>query len=73
MLLEVKADGVTELEDLALGQTLNEQFYLPGVASGWTVSGLPTGLKYTAKVIYKDPKAKKKVGAYYETKALISR
>ena len=35
LLLEVMADGVTELEDLALGQTLNEQFYLPGVASGW--------------------------------------
>ena len=95
--VEVLAQNVTELEDLALGQTLNEQYYLPGVTNGWTVSGLPTGLKYTAKMLTTSKKvgkktvvttnalpysvygkttkaglftitAKKKVGAYYETK-----
>ena len=95
--IEVKAQEVTELDDLALGQLLNEQFYLPGVTNGWTVSGLPTGLKYTAKLLTTKKKvgkktvvttnalpysvygkttkaglftttAKKKVGAYYETK-----
>ena len=93
----MKAQEVTELDDLALGQLLNEQFYLPGVTNGWTVSGLPTGLKYTAKLLTTKKKvgkktvvttnalpysvygkttkaglftttAKKKVGAYYETK-----
>ena len=62
--VEVLAQDIVELEDLGLGQTVNEQFYLPSVTNGWTVSGLPTGLKYTAKVIYKDPKAKKKVVKY---------
>ena len=49
--VEVLAQEVTELDNLALGQSLNEQFYLPGVTNGWTVSGLPTGLKYTAKLV----------------------
>lgn len=95
--VEVLAQNVTELEDLALGQTLNEQYYLPGVTNGWIVSGLPAGLKYTAKLLTTSKKvgkktvvttnalpysvhgkttkaglftitAKKKVGAYYETK-----
>ena len=56
--LEVLAQGVTELPDLAVGQTLKSQFYLPGVTNGWTVSGLPSGLKYTDKLLT----AKKKVG-----------
>ena len=47
--IEVLAQDVVVLEDLALGQSVNEQFYLLGVTNGWTVSGLPTGLKYTAK------------------------
>ena len=51
--LEVEAQKVTELEDLALGQSVNERFYLPGVTNGWTVSGLPTGLKYAAKKVTK--------------------
>ena len=59
--LGVEAQKVTELEDLALGQTLNEQFYLPGATNGWTVSGLPTGLKYTAKLVTTTKKKGKKV------------
>ena len=46
---EVLAQNVVDLGELSLGQSLNEQFYLPGVTNGWTVSGLPKGLKYTAK------------------------
>jgi hypothetical protein len=49
---------MAELDDLALGQSLNEQFYLDGVTNGWTVSGLPAGLKYTAKLMT----TRKKVG-----------
>ena len=56
--VEVLAQKVTELDDLALGTSLNEQFYLPGVTNGWTVTGLPTGLKYTPKLVT----TKKKVG-----------
>ena len=56
--LGVLAQDVTELDELAFGQKLNEQFYLPNVTNGWTVSGLPTGLKYTAKLMT----TKKKVG-----------
>ena len=59
--LGVEAQEVTELEDLALGQTLNEQFYLPGVTNDWTVSGLPTGLKYTAKLVTTTKKKGKKI------------
>ena len=58
--IEVLAQDVTMLEDLALGQSLNEQFYLPGVTSGWAVSGLPTGLKYTAKLLTTGKKVGKK-------------
>ena len=96
--LGVEAQDVTPLGDLALGQTLNDQFYLPGVTNGWTATGLPTGLKYTAKLLTTTKKkgkkvisvttnalpysvygkttkaglftitAKKKAGAFYETK-----
>ena len=60
--LGVEAQDVTELDDLALGEELNEQFYLPGVTSSvWTVSGLPTGLKYTAKLVTTTKKKGKKV------------
>ena len=58
--VEVLAQDVTMLEDLALGQSLNEQHYLPGVTNGWTVSGLPTGLKYTAKLLTTSKKVGKK-------------
>ena len=56
--VEVLKQNVAELDDLALGQSLNEQFYLDGVTNGWTVSGLPAGLKYTAKLMT----TRKKVG-----------
>ena len=59
--VEVEAQDVTELPDLALGEPINEQFYLPGVTNGWTVSGLPTGLKYTAKLVTTTKKKGKKV------------
>ena len=54
----VFAQDVVEHPDLDLGQTVKEQFFLPGVTNGWTVTGLPTGLKYTAKLLT----TKKKVG-----------
>ena len=65
--IEVLAQEVVDLNDetlwgeVSLGQpmTVAEPFYLPGITnSGWTVSGLPTGLKYTAKLMT----TKKKVG-----------
>ena len=59
--LGVEAQEVTELPDLALGDAINEQFYLEGVTNGWTVSGLPTGLKYTAKLLTTTKKKGKKV------------
>ena len=51
--IQVAAQEVTELPDLVLGQSLNEQYYLQGVGAGWTVSGLPTGLKYATKKVTK--------------------
>ena len=59
--LGVEAQEVMELDDLAFGDQLNEQFYLPGVTNGWTVSGLPTGLKYTAKLVTTTKKKGKKI------------
>ena len=49
--VEVLEQEVTDLPDLAFGQSLSEQFYLSGVTNGWTVTGLPPGLKYTAKTV----------------------
>ena len=49
--VEVLEQEVTDLPDLALGQSLSKQFYLSGVTNGWTVTGLPPGLKYTAKKV----------------------
>ena len=51
---------VTPLDDLALGQSVNAQFYLPDVTNGWTVTGLPAGLKYTAKLVTTKKKSGKK-------------
>ena len=59
--LGVEAQDVKELPDLALGEQLNEQFYLPSVTNGWTVSGLPAGLKYTAKLVTTTKKKGKKI------------
>ena len=58
--IEVLAQNVTDLGELALGETVNEQYYLPGVTSRWAVSGLPTGLKYTAKLLTTSKKVGKK-------------
>ena len=57
----VEEQEVTPLGELVLGDSLNEQFYLPGVTNGWTVSGLPPGLKYTSKLLTKKKKKGKKV------------
>ena len=56
--VEVAAQEVIDLGELELGQTVNTNGWLAGVGAGWTVSGLPTGLKYTAKAVYKDEKKK---------------
>ena len=91
--VEVLAQDVVVLDDLALGQSINTNGWLEGVGAGWTVSGLPTGLKYATKRVTKKSgkktivvaeayavygkttkaglfaiTAKKKVGAFYETK-----
>jgi hypothetical protein len=59
--IQVAAQNVTDLGELALGQKINEQFYLPGVTNGWSVSGLPPGLKYTSKLLKKTKKKGKKM------------
>ena len=91
--VEVLAQDVVVLDDLALGQSINTNGWLEGVGAGWTVSGLPAGLKYATKRVTKKSgkktvvvaeayavygkttkaglftiTAKKKVGAFYETK-----
>jgi hypothetical protein len=64
---------------LQVGVKIAQPNWLEGVVSGWTVSGLPAGLKYSTKgligVTGTPTKAglytitaKKKKGAYYETK-----
>ena len=58
--LEVLPQNVTQLDGLALGESINEQYYLPGVTSGWTVTGLPAGLKYTAKLVTTKKKSGRK-------------
>ena len=54
ILLSTVAQEVAGLEPLALGASVktNACEWLPGVTNGWSVSGLPTGLKYTAKAVY---------------------
>ena len=62
--MEVLAQDVTELGTFPLGTAWDAQspLYLPGVTnSAWTVSGLPTGLKYTAKLVTTVKKSGKKV------------
>ena len=51
--VEVAAQKVTVLDDLALGQPMNTNGWFVGVGAGWTVSGLPTGLKYATKKVTK--------------------
>ena len=95
--VDVKAQEVVDLGELELGQSINTNGWLAGVGAGWTVSGLPTGLKYATKKVTKTTgsgkkkvtttvaeayavygkttkaglftiTAKKKAGAFYETK-----
>ena len=54
--LGVIAQDVTSLGELTLGETVKKTAtdWLVGIsATGWTVTGLPSGLKYTAKAIKK--------------------
>ena len=61
--LDVFAQNVTELGTFPLGKVWNAEdpLYLPGVTNGWTVSGLPKSLKYTAKLLTTTKKKGKKV------------
>ena len=57
----VRAQKVTDLGTFTVGTAFNETGWIPGLAGGgWSVSGLPKGLKYTANIVYKDPKKKSK-------------
>ena len=59
--LLVKAQSVTDMGTFTVGTALTQTGWLPGLAGGgWSVSGLPKGLKYTANIVYKDPKKKSK-------------
>ena len=59
--LAVAAQTVTDLNDpglwdeVSLGQTFgaDDPYTLPDVGKGWTVSGLPTGLKFATKKVTK--------------------
>ena len=66
--LSTVAQEVIELEPLALGEsvTTNACEWLPGVTNGWSISGLPTGLKCTTKAVYSGSGKKKtlKYSAY---------
>ncbi|MBO7685194.1 MAG: hypothetical protein J6V72_02350, partial [Kiritimatiellae bacterium] len=61
--LEVFAQDVTELGTFPVGTAWNAEspLYPPGVTNGWTVSGLPSGLKYTSKLVTTTKKKGKKV------------
>ena len=83
LVIEVSPQEVKDLGVVALGENVKKTGWLTGVGSGWSVSGLPTGLKYAAKktksvpayTVYGKPTkaglytitAKKKVSGYYET------
>ena len=58
--LEVLAQEVVDLGELALGQSININGWLSGVGAGWTVSGLPTGLSFATKNVTKKVKSGKK-------------
>ncbi len=91
--LETLAQEVEDLGELPLGTSMNSKSWLNGVGSGWSVSGLPTGLSFATKKVTKKSgsktvtvaeayavygkttkaglftiTAKKKKGAYYETR-----
>lgn len=58
--VEVAAQEVVDLGELALEQSINTNGWLAGVGAGWTVSGLPTGLKYATKKVTKKVKSGKR-------------
>ena len=58
--VDVKAQEVVDLGELELGQSINTNGWLAGVGAGWTVSGLPTGLKYATKKVTKTTGSGKK-------------
>jgi hypothetical protein len=52
--LEVDAQVPVDKGEFTVGDSFSAEGWLDGVeGSGWTVSGLPTGLKYTAKALKK--------------------
>lgn len=59
--LTVLAQNVVDLGDLALGTAIDApaNSILPGLPSGWTVTGLPKGLTFTAKNVFKGSGKKK--------------
>ena len=59
LLMDVKAQTVKDLGKLSLGVKVKKtgSVWLEGFGEGWTVSGLPTGLKYTPETIKKVAKA----------------
>jgi len=58
--VEVAAQEIVDLGELELGHSINTNGWLSGVGAGWTVSGLPTGLKYATKKVTKKVKSGKK-------------
>ena len=58
--IEVSAQEIVDLGELALGQSINTNGWLSGVGAGWTVSGLPTGLSFATKKVTKKVKSGKK-------------
>ena len=56
--MRVAAQEETAFPDVDFGWSPDGPFFLPGVTNGWSVSGLPPGLKYTAKLLT----TKRKVG-----------
>ena len=49
--LEVPAQEVKDLGEIALGTSVNTKEWLTGVGAGWSVSGLPAGLKFATKKV----------------------
>ena len=58
--LRVSPLPVVDMGTLTVGTNLVATSWLPGLgAGGWSVSGLPKGLSYTAKTVYADKKKTK--------------
>ena len=63
LLLQVAAQKVTDLGNYPLGTVWDayDKLDLPGISSGWTVTGLPKSLKYAAKLVKTEVVKNKKV------------